>query len=241
MASQHLRRRGAICGFRRRVPDMLAGRVGRSEINRSLRTHCPREAARRARHPALQAAQAKLLLDQLLAEPLLRSPTADELADAMARGDWTYAKMLFNRGTPALVMALPPEDRAKAAAHLSRIADRAEVGVARARSDWERLRAEAALLQAAEAEERANAAEKRVVEAKAKLRKTKVATEISARLAEMAASLPRLPVIPALEPDTAKEPNTRKAKPLRSKLVAGFITEKTRVSPSLRCPRCSCA
>ena len=160
------------------MPGALTVRLGHAEIHRSLRTNCPREAARRSkrawlateglfetmsRNPALQAAQAKLLVDQLLAEPLLPSPTADELADAMVRGDWTYAKMLFDRGTPALVMALPPDDRAKAAAHLSRIADRAEVGVARARRDWESLKAEAALLQAAEAEERANAAEKRVI------------------------------------------------------------------------------
>lgn len=43
-----LRRRGAVYYFRQRVPRALVATVGRVEVQRSLRTADPREAARRA-------------------------------------------------------------------------------------------------------------------------------------------------------------------------------------------------
>ena len=65
------------------------------------------------RNPTLAAAQARLLIDQLLAEPLLDSPTAEDLLENLIEGDSSYAAQIFNRDTPGLVMQLSPDDRFK--------------------------------------------------------------------------------------------------------------------------------
>ena len=97
----HFIRRGGTYWFRRRVPKGLIARLGQAEIHRSLHTSSRSVASGRAmrawlateqvlnimaRNPALAAAQARLLLDQLLAEPLLDSPTADDLLENLIEG-----------------------------------------------------------------------------------------------------------------------------------------------------------
>ena len=104
-------RRGATYWFRRRVPDLLAGRLGRKEISHSLRTTSPRAAAGRANRawsatealfqamtttPTLADRQARLLLDRLLDEPLLASPAADEVVGDFLNGNGGLAKLLLN-------------------------------------------------------------------------------------------------------------------------------------------------
>jgi hypothetical protein len=108
----NFRRRSGVYWFRRRVPDALKIRLGRTEINRSSRTTSSKEARKRARqawlateaafremssNPTLTTRQAKLLVGQFLDEQLLASPTADDLVDSYVDGDGAIGRLLFNR------------------------------------------------------------------------------------------------------------------------------------------------
>ena len=171
----HLRHRNGVYWFRRRVPDVLVERLGACEIQRSLRTSSSRIAAGRAKrawltteralqemalNPTLAAAQARLLIDQLLSESVFDSPTAAELVDAFGRGDRALTRQLFNRSVVDVIMALPEEDRVWIGMHMMRMADQIEVNSLRGRLDWEDTKAKAALLQAVDARERAEEAER---------------------------------------------------------------------------------
>lgn len=142
----NLRRRGGIYWFRRRVPDGFKTRIGRAEISYSLRTASPHEARSRAkrawlrtealfaemsRNPSLAARQAMLLIEQLSGEPLLASPTADELVDALLDGDGAVTKLLFNRGAVDLVMGLPEAQRRHVGQHMALMIERMDAGTAR--------------------------------------------------------------------------------------------------------------
>ena len=205
----HLVRRGTTYWFRRRVPGALVERLGRLEIHRSLRTASAREAAirgRRAwlatervfnemvRNPKMLAAQARLLIDQLLQEPLLASPTADELVEALRRPGDSYPWTLFNMVAVDMLMEMPPEDRAVVAAHMDRIVSRTELDTARQARDLERLKTQAAMHYAASAHEHAADAETRAAEAERVVAQTEVARQVSARLAELGASPAPAPV-----------------------------------------------
>ncbi len=156
----HLRRRSGIWWFRRRVPDALVGRLGCREVQRSLKTSNSWVATARAKgawlttetafrqmstRPTLAAAQALLLIDQLLQENLFESPTADDLVEAWARGDRALTKQI-NRDVVDVVMSLPDEERTLIGSHMDRIASRIEIDFLRRKTDWEDTKAQAALL-----------------------------------------------------------------------------------------------
>lgn len=147
------------------------------------------------RNPNLVAAQARALIDQLLQEPLLSSPTADDLVDSVVESDSSYARSLFNELAADIIMELQPEDRAKVAAQMHRIADRAELAVARKLEARQQLKADAALMQAADAGDRAAEAEARAAEAERQLADTEISRRVAERLHELAAaaSPPRRP------------------------------------------------
>ena len=97
----NIRLRGTRFWFRRRVPGPLTERIGRGEIVRSLRTSCPREAARRARamwlasdrvfslvaaKKSLGREQVELILTRLLQESVWDASSVDECGTAPKRG-----------------------------------------------------------------------------------------------------------------------------------------------------------
>lgn len=238
----HLVRRNGVYWFRRRVPEALRERFGRSEIHRSLKTTSAREAAERgkrawlateavfsemAKNPTLQERQARLLIEQLLTEPLHNSPTGDELANALLRGEGAIARQLFNRTAVDMIMELPAEQRAALHAHMDKIADLVELGSALSARDTARVRAEIARHDASQA----SAA---LEEARRELAQTAVAREVADKLASLAAGMaarapePPTPALPAPEAAPVK-PGRAKAKPLWSEVARSFIAEKSRV------------
>ena len=233
----YLRRRNGTYWFRRRVPNALAQRLGSREIQRSLRTANSRVAALRAKqawlaterafhemalNPTLAAAQARLLIDQLLGESVFDSPTAAELVEAFGRGDRALTKQLFNRHAIDVIMSLPDEDRLRIGMHMTRMADQIEVSSMRGRLDWEDTKAKAALLQAADAQERAEEAERQIAE-------TDVARRVAARLYEMSVAA-SAPPHAAEEPVSSPvpPPNDRKKAPRFSAVENPFIEDKQR-------------
>lgn len=202
----HLRRRGGVYWFRRRVPDALVERLGSREVQRSLRTSNSRTAARRAKQawlvtktafremtadPSLAAAQAKLLIDQLLKEAVLNSTPADYLVEAWSRGQHALTKQLFHSTAIDVIMALPEDDRFRVGMHMDRMAGRIEADFLRRKLDWEDTKAQAALMQAADATARAEDAERKVAEAE-------IGHRVAERLKELSAA-----AAPAAEPDAA--------------------------------------
>nr|WP_169747344.1 tyrosine-type recombinase/integrase [Belnapia moabensis] len=135
--------------------------------------------------PTLTARHAKVLIDQLLDEPHLASPTADGLVAALLRGEGALAGLLFNREAVDLVMALPDDQRRHLAQHMALIAERMEAGTAR-------MAQAAALDRVGLAEHRKIREQARADEAEVTLARTQRAAEVnsavSARLAEIAAS-----------------------------------------------------
>ena len=206
----HLRRRNGIYWFRRRVPDALRGLLGRVEITRSLHTSSGRLASSRARSlwlasetafqqmsqtPSLQAAQARILIDRLLAEPLLESPTADQIL-----ADWTrtdrpsggLARLLFNRDAVAVIQDLPPEQQVRVAEHMRSLCEQIEAHVARHGREVAEMRADLETRRSERHRQRADDAE-------AALAETEVARQVTERLREIAGTLPH-PVAPTPDP-----------------------------------------
>lgn len=174
------------------------------------------------RNPGLIAAQAQLLINQLISEPLLDSPMNDELVASIIQTDNPLARQLFNRIAVDLILAMEPEAREKIGAHMNRIGDRAELLIRSARLFVETHRSDA-LRQLSHAEtERADAAEQRLAELEASLL-------ISRRLHEIAAVAiaPAVSVEPAAA-DVVVADTSKKKKRLWSELEAGFIDGKTR-------------
>ncbi|MFT8242430.1 DUF6538 domain-containing protein [Roseomonas sp. BN140053] len=247
MAAEHLRRRSGTYWFRRRVPDAFVERLGRREIHKSLRTTSPQVAAARGKqawlatqtlfelmknNSSLTARQAQLLIDQLLDEPLHASPTADELVAALGRGEGALARQLFNATGAELVMALPSEEqRRHVAAHMMRVADRAELNAARTRKELEQEKARLALEYAADAEERAADAESRASDAERQLMETEVARRVAHEVTAIVdrQSVQPLPLAPADPPP--EKSGRRKAKPpcgRQSRRVSSLIRRSTR-------------
>lgn len=248
--SRHFRRRDGIFWFRRRVPAALVPRVGLAEIHRSLRTACPREAARRARRAwlvtdelfdemsrnrSLAAEHAAVFLRRLVEEPVHQSPTADGLVQAFEDGESAYAKMFFNEAAADLVLQLPPEQRAHVYAHMRSIADRIELHAARLGQAVNGQKAEAAL-------RRARAAEGLLAEADRALAEEEVSRQVAAELRQIAAENPRptavapapaaaappfapAPAVPVVAPPPPEPPAAERA-PLLSARVEGFFTAK---------------
>ena len=140
----NIRLRGTRFWFRRRVPGPLTERIGRGEIARSLRTSCPREAARRARamwlasdlvfslvaaKKSLGREQVELILARLLTETVWGSSTVDELVEGFREGDMATFDRLFGTAGTEAVLALPANDRADVRRHLLRMLDRIETGL----------------------------------------------------------------------------------------------------------------
>ena len=122
-----------------------------------------------ALHPNLVAAQARALINQLLDEPLQGSETFAALVESCA-SDSVLGKQLFNRTAVGLVMELPDEAREKIGLQMTRIADQAELAVARQRHELDAMKARAALHRAQVATERAEKAEAELARARAALR-----------------------------------------------------------------------
>ena len=234
----HLRRRGGVYWFRRRVPDALVERLGCREVQRSLKTSGSREATRRAKQAwlatetvfrtmsarsSLAAAQAKLLIDQLLEESVFGSATADGLVDAWARGDRALTKQLFNEAAVDVIQALPEPDKVRIAVHMDRMAGRIENDWLRRKADWENTKAQAALLQAADAGGRAEEAERQLAE-------TEIARRVAARLHKLSATAGAMPS-PAAEdaaPCPVPPPAVRKKAPKFGTFENAFIEDKSR-------------
>ncbi|MFL5288031.1 MAG: DUF6538 domain-containing protein, partial [Rhodopila sp.] len=198
------------------MPDALRKVVQRAEITRSLRTRCPKEARKQARlawlaterafeimarTPSLTAQHARLIIDRLISEPLLNSPTADDLVDDLTRFDGSgagIARLLFNREAVDVVMGLPESQQQTVAQHMRLITERAEVLIARMGQAVARDRADLARLDAAAEAARAD-------EADAALAKSKMAAEVAeavnARLAEISAGAKPAPLTPAAVPE----------------------------------------
>jgi len=238
----NLRRRGGIYWFRRRVPECLRLRIGRAEINYSLRTASPHEARSRAkrawlraealfaemsRNPSLAARQAMLLIEQLSEEPLLASPTADELVEALLDGDGAVAKLLFNRGAVDLVMGLPEAQRRHVGQHMALMVERMDLGTARM--------ALAVSQDRADLEKHIGGRERgRADEAEAALAQTQIAADVAekvtARLSAIA-SHARAPVPPAVQPlpavpETVQPVPADNAAPLLSTRIEKFFAAK---------------
>jgi hypothetical protein len=246
MASGHLRRRGGVYWFRRRVPDLLTERLGRQEIHRSLRTYAYNEAVLRSKimwinservfktmalHPNLVAAQARALINQLLDEPLMGSETFDALVESCA-SDSVLGKQLFNRTAVGLVMDLPDEAREKIGLQMSRIVDQAELAVTRQRRELDAMKARAALHRARLAIARADKAEAELAKARAALRAAQCQAvptpEAAPPLADAALPAKARPLPPAPgQPETMTAPKPRGC-PLWSAFVPLFLNEKTR-------------
>jgi hypothetical protein len=165
---------------RRRVPALLAERLGQCEVHRSLQTSSKRQAtvrARRARralvatdtafrtlshNPHLLAANAKTMIAQLLDKSILDSPTADELVRSVSSADCNYHKPLFSHEAVPIVAALPAPQLEKMELHLDRIATRAELALSRAQLERERRRVDLLLGCAKVAMARADEAEAQI-------------------------------------------------------------------------------
>jgi integrase len=130
-----------------------------------------------SRNLSLTTKQARLLIDQLLEEPLLASPTADELVHALLRGDGALARQLFNRVAVDLVMALPEEQRRHVAEHMHMMAERMDAAVARAGRAAASDRVELGAEQARRGRERVDTAE-------AALARNAVTVEVSSAVAK---------------------------------------------------------
>jgi integrase len=248
----NLRRRGGAYWFRRRVPDDLRARIGLVEINRSLRTSTRYEAQTRARHAwlateelfaamsknlSMTAKQAKLIIDQLGSEPVMNSPTADEMVDAMLRGDSVTTKILFNLEAMDQVMELPEEQRSHIAQHIALISERMESGIARQQQEAEKLRNLLLRVRGEKAQARAKEAEAALLQMQASV---EVSADVMAKLAEIGADVRRaqIPALPAAasQPETGTvsvpakqvDAKARQAVPLFSSLEPGFLKEKSR-------------
>ena len=191
-----------------------------------MATSCPREAAAKSKrawlatedafkmislHPALAAAQARALIDQLLQESVFASPTADALVAALGSDDRGVAKLLLSEAGVDQVMALPEEQRTRMGMHIYRIADRAmaERAIREMRAEREHSDAIAVFVEQAQA---------RALDAEARL-----------AVRDAPVSLPS-PVIDAPEPGVAKPAvHAKKAKcPLFSSVIEPFLLDKCR-------------
>ena len=150
----NIRLRGTRFWFRRRVPGPLTDRIGRGEIVRSLRTSCPREAARRARamwlasdrvfslvaaKKSLGRAQVELILTRLLEESVWDSSSVDELVEGFSDGDLAAVGRLFGPEETEAVLSLQGSEREDVLHHLQRLLDRIAVDVSAKAVDAARL------------------------------------------------------------------------------------------------------
>ena len=150
----NIRLRGTRFWFRRRVPGPLTDRIGRGEIVRSLRTSCPREAARRARamwlasdrvfslvaaKKSLGRAQVELILTRLLEESVWDSSSVDELVEGFSDGDLAAVGRLFGPEGTEAVLSLQGSEREDVLHHLQRLLDRIAVDVSAKAVDAARL------------------------------------------------------------------------------------------------------
>ena len=165
----NLRLRGTVFWFRRRVPRMLTDRIGRGEIMRSLRTSCPREAARRARamwlatdrvfafmsaRKSLGREQVELILRRLLEESVWDSPSLDEMVEGFRSGDNATIDRLFGLAGTEAILALPGRDRDDILHHLERLMDRVAAVSHSSDAETARLEATVAKLRQATAQAR---------------------------------------------------------------------------------------
>lgn len=243
----HLVRRGGTYWFRRRVPEALAERLGRREIHRSLATSSPREAAERARRAwlvtqavfeamsrnlTLQQRQALLLVDQLLSEPPHASPTADQMLDDFLNGKNVLVGTLTadKHGLADLMEGRSAEEQALLRAHLERIADRAELAVARKGQDNARMRAG---LNRIEADKASTA----LAEARREIAGFEVSRQVAERLGEIAGTVRPAATVPEPEPrpepvagQELSRPRGRSKSPRFSEVAAPFLADKKRGS-----------
>jgi integrase len=242
----HLRRRDGIYWFRRRVPKALLGRLQKTEYNRSLGTSSPREAAFRCRktwlateeafklmamNPSLPARQAMLVVEQLLQEPIHRSPTADDVARSLVCDFPSQAETLFGQEVVEMIGKLPEDQPLYALHHLLRVLDGALVGVSQQQQERAQRQAGLATAQLAEVTSRADEAEKRLGEADVSRR---VADEVRAIVSGLLADTPVQAPTPAIQvpptvADVEKPLKQIKKKPLFSIVLRELLVEKTRV------------
>lgn len=163
----NIRLRGTRFWFRRRVPGQLTDRIGRGEIVRSLRTSCPREAARRARamwlasdrvfslvaaKKSLGREQVELILARLLEESVWDSSTVNELVEGFRDGDVSTTDRMFGKAGTEAILALPGGERDDVLHHLERMLDRIAVDTHSDETDLARLEVKIAKLRQATAE-----------------------------------------------------------------------------------------
>ena len=198
----NLRRRGGVYWFRRRVPRSLLGRFPSGEVSHSLGTACSREAAARAKSAwlaterlfqtmsldaALTAAQARIILQRLATEPLLDSPTSDELIASAGGGNWSALRSLFDVANHDAILALPEGDRLAVGNHMALLLERVEVFVAREAQKTAQLRLVLETLRHQRERGRANEAEAALLQSE---RAGSVAADVAGRLKELAAMRP---------------------------------------------------
>ncbi len=156
MVGECLRIRGTTWWFRRCVPKSLTARLGVRELTRTLRTACPREAARKGRLAwlateqafqqmtndlSLDAERAMVLVRRLLKEALDASPTADEIVRRWRDDDTSLAGQLFTRSLLEVMPDVPPEERRTLMLHMDQILNRLDALTARERLAMEQDRA----------------------------------------------------------------------------------------------------
>jgi integrase len=184
-----------------------------------------------ALHPNLVAAQARALINQLLDEPLMGSETFAALVESCA-SDSVLGKQLFNRTAVGLVMELPDEAREKIGLQMNRIADQAELAVARQRHELDAMTARAARHRAQVATERAEKAEAELARARAALRDAQCqaapTTGAAEPLADATLPAKARPLHPAPGQPQAPTAPKQKGCPLWSAFVPQFLNEKTR-------------
>ncbi len=222
----NIRLRGTRFWFRRRVPGPLTDRIGRGEIVRSLRTSCPREAARRARamwlasdrvfslvaaKKSLGRAQVELILSRLLEESVWDSSSVDELVEGFSDGDLAAVGRLFGPEGTEAVLSLQGSDREDVLRHLQRLLDRIEVDLSVKAVDAARLetRLEQLRLLTAEAKE-ARKTGRRLKAVESALRTSSVRLEVDQAPDKLqtAPARDRAPIISS-EPPQASTPNAK--------------------------------
>lgn len=182
-----------------------------------------------ASDPSLDHLIARVLIDRLLAEPVIGSATAEAIVASLLEGDGAHYTRLASKQSLEIVAALPPDQRTHIEGHLLAIGDRTEIGVARYGLSVEALGREIERLRKEKALGDLAAADKARIEAE-------IALQISQRISEIGSGCgPTLPIDRPTIAESSPQPiddrpplNRGKKRPLWSAVEAGFIREKSR-------------
>jgi integrase len=209
---------------------------------RSLRTSCPREAARRARamwlatervfalvasRKSLEREHIELILRRLIEESVWDSPSTQEILDGFRAGDIPTMDRLFGDVGSEAILALPPNEQEVVRQHLERMLDKVSVDVGAGEAKAAGLAAEVATL-------RQLTAEIQAVQAHTATLKSANDTMAAVGKAQISAPQARPPpeerdIAPLLADAATKRPGGRRdaSIPRISAVWPEFIAEKT--------------